>query len=168
MISVTRIYTDGACSGNPGRGGWAFIISYPDGAGSMQKSGAFLTTTNNRMELWAVIKALEFVEIDNKCVVYSDSQYLVNSFTKGWIQSWQKSGWKTSSKKKVANKDLWQKILQLSQNRDIDYLWVRGHEGHIENEKCDKMAVSAIKELKPEIDEGYEKEEQCLGIITNL
>lgn len=146
-MQKVQIFTDGACSGNPGRGGWAYIIIDKQNNKITNKkscSGACEMTTNNRMELFALIKSLENMgSYSSEVEFYSDSQYIINALTKGWLESWQKNNWKTSGKKPVANKDLWEKIINLTSKIKLKPIWVRGHDGHPENEECDKMAVAA-------------------------
>lgn len=136
------IYTDGACSGNPGVGGYGAILQY----GQIEKeiSGCSEDTTNNRMEMIAVIEALTLLKRPSKVKVVSDSQYVINGITK-WIDGWRRRNWITSQKKPVLNKDLWKKILDLSQTHQIEWEWVRGHKGHKENERCDELAREALK-----------------------
>ncbi|MBA2422792.1 MAG: ribonuclease HI [Chitinophagales bacterium] len=133
------IYTDGACSGNPGRGGYGIILK----AGNLLKeiSGGFAKTTNNRMELMAVIKGLEALKNEgSKVVVVSDSKYVTEAINLRWLFNWEKKGWK-----KVKNPDLWQRLLQLYRKHDVKFEWVKGHASHPENERCDELAVSAIR-----------------------
>jgi len=136
------IYTDGACSGNPGVGGYGAILQY----GQIEKeiSGCSEDTTNNRMEMIAVIEALTLLKRPSKVKVVSDSQYVINGITK-WIDGWLRRNWITSQKKPVLNKDLWKKFLDLSQKHQIEWEWVRGHKGHKENERCDELAREALK-----------------------
>ena len=135
------IYTDGACSGNPGVGGYGAILQY----GHIEKeiSGCSEDTTNNRMEMIAVIEALTFLKRPSKVKVVSDSQYVINGITK-WINGWRRRNWMTSQKKPVLNRDLWEKLLDLSQTHQIEWEWVRGHKGHKENERCDQLAREAL------------------------
>ena len=144
MKKVT-IYTDGACSGNPGKGGWGAILMY----GNIQKeiSGAEKETTNNRMELTAPIEALKLLKRPCKVKVYSDSAYLVNAFLQGWIYNWQMNGWRTSDKKDVKNRELWEEIYKFTQIHKIEWIKVKGHSDNEFNNRCDKMAVEAIKTL---------------------
>jgi len=135
------IWTDGACSGNPGPGGWGVIIKNRNL--SQKFNGGELNTTNNRMELMAVIKALENVKFNSKIKIYTDSQYVKNGITI-WIRTWKNKNWKTSSNKEVKNKDLWEKLEKLVSYYDIQWEWVRGHSGNIENEIADQLARSAI------------------------
>ena len=140
------IYTDGACSGNPGKGGWGAILMY----GDLKKeiSGANPNTTNNQMELTAPIEALKLLKKPCKVTVYSDSAYLVNAFTNGWIKNWKRNGWKTADKKDVKNKELWLEIDKFMQVHDITWIKVKGHSDNEYNNRCDEMAVAAIKTLK--------------------
>lgn len=140
-----EIYTDGACSGNPGKGGWGAILI----AGENRKeiSGGEKETTNNRMELTAPIEALKLVKRPCKIKLYSDSAYLVNAFMNGWIYNWQKNGWKTADKKDVKNRDLWEKIYSYTQIHSIEWIKVKGHSDNKYNNLCDRLAVAAIKKL---------------------
>ncbi len=140
------IYTDGACSGNPGPGGWGAVLLYGDN--KKEISGAEPDTTNQRMELLAVIKALEALKVkDWKVTVYSDSAYIVNAFKQNWIGNWQKNGWKNSKKEAVANQDLWKRLLALLELNQVNIEKVKGHSGDVWNEKCDELARHAIKSL---------------------
>ncbi len=143
------LFTDGACSGNPGRGGYGAILRFGDH--EKELSEGFVKTTNNRMELMAVIKGLEALKGDgHHVVIVSDSKYVIEPFDKGWIANWQKRGWK-----KIKNPDLWQRLLKSYDRQHISFQWVKGHQGHFENERCDELAVQAYKapDLKP--DTGY-------------
>lgn len=137
------IYTDGACSGNPGKGGWGALLIA--GENKKEISGAEKDTTNNRMELTAPIEALKLVKRPCKIKLYSDSAYLVNAFTNGWIYNWQKNGWKTADKKDVKNRDLWEEIYKYTQIHKIEWIKVKGHSDNEYNNLCDKLAVAAIK-----------------------
>lgn len=139
------IYTDGACSGNPGKGGWGAILMY--GEHRKEISGGELETTNNRMELTAPIEALKLLKKPCNVKIYSDSAYLVNAFLQGWIYNWQKNGWKTSDKKDVKNRELWEQIYKFTKIHKIEWIKVKGHSDNEFNNLCDKMAVNAIKEL---------------------
>lgn len=140
-----EIFTDGACSGNPGPGGWAAILKYKDNVKKI--SGFVPNTTNNRMEILALINALSILKESCEITVYSDSKYVVDSINKNWVLNWQKNNWMKKNKK-VPNSDLWYTLLNLMKNHKIDFIWVRGHSGHPENEECDKMAVFEIKNNK--------------------
>ena len=142
-MTEINLYTDGACSGNPGPGGWAAILIYKDNEKSL--SGFVDHTTNNRMELFAVIKGLSALNRACKVSVYSDSAYLVNAFTQGWIENWQKTGWKNSKKQPVLNSDLWQQLIAHTKKHDIKWIKVKGHSDNEYNNRCDEMAVEEIK-----------------------
>ena len=144
MEKLIYIYTDGACRGNPGPGGWGAILEC-DGY-KKEINGASQLTTNNIMELTAVIKALELVKNSSSIVVTTDSTYVKNGITE-WIHNWKVKGWRTANKKPVKNKDLWQLLDSLSQKHQIDWKWVRGHTGHPGNEKADQLANEAIDVL---------------------
>lgn len=139
------IYTDGACSGNPGKGGWGAILMYGDV--KKEISGNHPNTTNNQMELTAPIEALKLLKRPCEVQVYSDSAYLVNAFTNGWIYNWKKNGWKTADKKEVKNKELWLEIDRLMQIHKIEWIKVKGHADNVYNNRCDELAVAAIKQL---------------------
>lgn len=145
-MKTVDIYTDGACSGNPGVGGYCAILMY----NSAEKvvSGYELETTNNRMELLAVIKGLEALK--ETCIVniYSDSQYVVDAFLQNWVFSWQQNGWKTAGKKAVKNPDLWLKLLELYGNHKVTFIKVKGHSDNEFNNRCDKIAVSEYKKIQ--------------------
>lgn len=136
------IYTDGACSGNPGPGGWGCVLKY--GEFRREMSGYDPETTNNRMELLAAIKALSALREPCNVVLYSDSSYLTDAFLKGWLVSWQKKNWIKSDKKPVLNKDLWEELIQLSQIHSIKWIRVKGHADNVENNRCDQLATGAI------------------------
>ena len=144
MEKLIYIYTDGACRGNPGPGGWGAILEC-DGY-KKEINGATQLTTNNIMELTAVIKALELVKNSSSIVITTDSTYVKNGIT-DWIHNWKVKGWRTANKKPVKNKDLWQLLDSLSQKHNIDWKWVRGHTGHPGNEKADQLANEAIDVL---------------------
>ncbi len=136
------IYTDGACSGNPGAGGWASILSYKGKEKVL--SGGEEMTTNNRMELMAVIKGLESVKSNLPVQIFSDSAYVVNAFNQNWIASWQKNNWKTSGKGDVLNKDLWQRLIALTEKFDVTFNKVKGHADNEYNNRCDELARAEI------------------------
>lgn len=144
-MKTVDIYTDGACSGNPGVGGYCAILIYS----GVEKvvSGSELNTTNNRMELLAVIKALECLKEQCKVNLYSDSQYVVDAFNQNWIVSWQMNGWRTAAKKEVKNVDLWQRLLELISTHTVTFVKVKGHADNEYNNRCDKIAVEEYKKL---------------------
>ena len=139
------MYTDGACKGNPGAGGYACILVY----GEREKviSGGEANTTNNRMELSAVIAALSALKEPCEVTLTTDSQYVVNAIEKGWLESWQSNGWRKSDKGAVLNIDLWQKLVALLDEHKVSFVWVRGHNGHPYNERCDKLATDFADKL---------------------
>jgi ribonuclease HI len=148
------IYTDGACSGNPGPGGYGAILEY--GQHRRELSGGFRRTTNNRMELTGVIKALEALTEPCAVTLFSDSEYVVNSITKGWARGWRAKGWRRSGKI-VPNWDLWNELLELCNRHQVQMRWVEGHAGHAENERCDELAVAAASGANLPADVGYEQ-----------
>ncbi|MGE0829431.1 MAG: ribonuclease HI [Hyphomonadaceae bacterium] len=145
MTKPVEIWTDGACSGNPGPGGWGAILVYGDV--EKELSGAETATTNNRMELMAAIIALETLKRGVRVVLHTDSQYVKNGVTQ-WIHSWKKNGWKTADKKPVANADLWRRLDDAQAQHQIEWKWVRGHSGDPMNERADALARAAIKALR--------------------
>ena len=139
-----NIYTDGACSGNPGPGGWATILKCLKSDGTFYTKelyGGDVLTTNNKMELTAVIKGLEALKEPCDVTIYSDSQYVVNAFNNNWLKNWQNNGWKKSNKEPVKNIPLWESLISLTKKHRVTFMWVKGHNGHPENEKCDTLAV---------------------------
>ncbi len=136
-----NLYTDGACSGNPGKGGYGAILTFNSHEKVM--SEGFLLTTNNRMELLAAIVGLEALKEPCKVTLYSDSKYLVDAIVNGWVYSWKKKGWKKSDGKKALNPDLWERILEQLKIHEVELVWVKGHAGHEYNERCDALAVEA-------------------------
>lgn len=145
MKKVT-IYTDGACSGNPGPGGWGAILMYKDT--KKEISGAQKDTTNNIMEITAVIEALKMLKETCEVQVYSDSAYVVNAIEKGWLEKWKKNNWKTSGKDDVKNKELWEELDSLIQKHSVEFIKVKGHSDNEYNNRCDHLATSAIKEIE--------------------
>ena len=133
------IYTDGACRGNPGKGGWGAILVY--GKTEKELSGGEDSTTNNRMELTAAIKALSALKEKCEVTLYSDSKYMIDAIEKGWAYSWKEKGWKKADKSPALNSDLWEKLLTLIGRHEITFVWVKGHAGHAYNERCDKLAT---------------------------
>ncbi len=136
-----KIYTDGACSGNPGPGGWGALLCW--NGHEKELSGGEPDTTNNRMEMMAVIKALESLKKESTATLYTDSKY-VKQGVEEWLEGWKAKGWKTAAKKPVKNQDLWERIDSLFSMHSIKIIWVKGHDGHVENERVDKLAVDAI------------------------
>lgn len=145
MQKFVEIFTDGACSGNPGPGGWGAVLRY--NGHEKELSGGERDTTNNRMELTAVISALSTLKEPCKVRLTTDSKYVADGVTKGWAKSWQQNGWRKGDKKPALNPDLWQKLLDLLDIHDVEIVWVKGHAGHPENERCDQLAVSFYRNL---------------------
>lgn len=148
-LKKVEIFTDGACSGNPGPGGWGAILRY--GAHELELSGGEKETTNNRMELTAVIEALKKLKEKCSLTIYTDSKYVADAFLQGWIWGWIKNGWKKSDKKPVLNPELWKELLSLIGKHEYKIIWVKGHAGHPENERCDKLATSKAAEYAKNI-----------------
>ncbi len=143
MLTQVQIYTDGACSGNPGPGGWAAILV--SGIHEKELSGGEPHTTNQRMELQAAVEGLKGLNRACQVILYSDSAYLVNAMTKKWYLTWQKTGWVNSKREPVKNKDLWEQLLQQIEIHDVQFGKVKGHSGHHYNERCDALARAAVK-----------------------
>ncbi len=141
-----EIFTDGACSGNPGAGGWGVILRYR--GAERELSGGERQTTNNRMELTAAIEGLRCLKEPCEVDLYSDSQYLVNGMSKGWAKKWRANGWKKSDRSPALNADLWEQLLQLTETHVVHFFWVRGHNEHPENERCDRLAVEATRRIQ--------------------
>ena len=148
MIKYVEIFTDGACSGNPGPGGWGVVLRY--GNKEKELSGGEMETTNNRMELTAAIMGLSALKEKCKVRLVTDSKYVADGITKGWAASWKKNGWRKADKKPALNPDLWEKLLELIETHDVTIDWVKGHAGHPENERCDRLAVEYYKGLQSE------------------
>ena len=148
------IFTDGACTGNPGPGGYAAILQY--GERRRELSGGFRRTTNNRMELTAAIRALEALKEPCSVTLFSDSMYVINGIAKGWARGWRAKRWIRQGKT-VPNWDLWRRLLELCEHHDVHMQWVEGHAGHAENERCDELAVDVAAGEQLEIDLGYEQ-----------
>ncbi len=144
-IKEVNIYTDGACSGNPGPGGWAAILVY----GNIEKeiSGGEESTTNNRMELTAVLSALEALKEPCRVMLYSDSKYIVDAVEKGWAAAWQARGWKKADKEEAKNTDLWERLLTLLKVHKVSFIWVKGHAENEYNRRCDVLAVTERKKF---------------------
>lgn len=135
------MYTDGSCLGNPGPGGYGAVLVYGDNRKEL--SQGYSDTTNNRMELLAVIRGLETLTRSCDVQLWTDSKYVQQAITKGWLKNWQRNGWKTAAKKPVKNQDLWQQLMPQLERHQVDFRWVKGHSGHPENERCDELARTA-------------------------
>ena len=147
------IYTDGACLGNPGPGGYGAVLLYWSHRNEL--SGGYRLTTNNRMEIRAALVALEALKEPSQVTLYSDSQYLVNAMSQGWAERWQANGWKRNKRDDAVNPDLWEKMLEVCRRHTVEFRWVRGHSGFKENERCDRLAVAAAKKSDLPEDSGY-------------
>lgn len=142
-----ELFTDGACSGNPGPGGWAYILRHPASGAQREDFGAEPDSTNNRMELSAVIFGLAALQKPSIVELTSDSKYVLDGL-KDWLQGWKKRGWKTASKEPVKNVDLWKLLDTLSSRHEVNFHWIRGHAGHAENERCDQLSVRAAEAVR--------------------
>ena len=150
-----KLYSDGACSGNPGPGGWGAVFSKN---GQTEKlSEGYKFTTNNRMELLGIIEPLEKLEKSCSVEIYTDSKYVVNAINENWLKNWIKKGWKNSNNKPVLNIDLWKRFLPLLEKHNLQFNWIKGHNSHVENELCDIMAVKESRKRSENIDVGYDK-----------
>jgi ribonuclease HI len=151
---TVTVYTDGACSGNPGPGGYAAVLLY--GTGRKEISGGFRWTTNNRMELMALVEAFRALKQPCELSIHTDSKYLLGGLSKGWLKGWKKKGWKTASGSQVQNRDLWETLDSLLSKHKATFLWVKGHSTSRENNRCDELAVKAVKNHRSAIDHPYE------------
>jgi ribonuclease HI len=154
-VKHVTIYTDGACLGNPGPGGYGVILLYQ--GNRRELSGGYRKTTNNRMELMAAIVGLGALKEKCKVTLYSDSEYLVKAMSKGWAQRWRANEWRRNKRAKVLNPDLWERLLQLCDYHEVHFSWVKGHAGTPENIRCDELAMQAAQQLNLPVDEGYIK-----------
>lgn len=145
-LKKVEIFADGSCSGNPGPGGWGTILRF----GEIEKelSGGACETTNNRMEITAVLEGLKALKYPCAVTITTDSQYVYNSITKGWAESWQKNGWVKKDKKPALNADLWELLLAELAKHEVNFVWIKGHNGHSENERCDALAVAMTAKYK--------------------
>ena len=146
MQRYVEVFTDGACSGNPGPGGWGVVLRY--GEHEKELSGGEKSTTNNRMELTAAIEGLSALKESCRVLLVTDSKYVADGIEKGWAESGRKNGWRKADKKPALNPDLWEQLLDLLEKHTVNIKWVKGHAGHAENERCDKLAVAFYKKLQ--------------------
>ena len=158
--TTVTIYTDGACIGNPGPGGYGAVLLSSEHRKEL--SGGFANTTNNRMEILAAVVGLESLKKPSAVTIYSDSRYLVDAIEKGWALKWQANGWMRNKKERAVNPDLWERLLDLTKQHDVAFRWVRGHAGNKENERCDKLAVAAAKGRNLPADSGYKSNPKTL------
>ncbi|OIP27001.1 MAG: ribonuclease HI [Chloroflexi bacterium CG_4_10_14_0_8_um_filter_46_9] len=156
LKSVT-IYTDGACLGNPGPGGYGVVLLYK--GRRKELSGGYRKTTNNRMEIMAAIVGLKALKEKCEATLYSDSEYLVKAMTEGWVERWRKNNWRRNRKEKALNPDLWEQLLQLYEYHQVEFKWVKGHAKSAENNRCDELALEAAQQSNLPVDEGYNERE---------
>jgi ribonuclease HI len=152
-LKAVEIYTDGACLGNPGPGGYGVVLLYGDQRKEL--SAGYKLTTNNRMEIMATIAGLRSLKSPCTVTLYTDSQYVVNAMMKGWAKKWRANNWQRNKTEKAVNPDLWEQLLALCEQHQVTFKWVRGHAGNVENERCDVLAVTAAKQGDLQPDEGY-------------
>ncbi|MDX9851577.1 MAG: ribonuclease HI [Anaerolineaceae bacterium] len=157
-LTPVKIYTDGACTGNPGPGGYGVIII--QNGEKKELSGGYRLTTNNRMELMAVIEGLKSLKDVSRVRLFTDSKYISDAINLGWVDIWRAKNWKRTGKGKVLNPDLWKELVELLDQHQVELVWVKGHAGHPENERCDMLAVQAAQQKNLLIDAGYEKSQE--------
>ena len=153
-LKHVTIYTDGACVGNPGPGGYGVVLIYK--GRRRESSGGFRRTTNNRMEILAAIAGLEALRERCRVTIHSDSKYLVDAVEKGWARKWKANGWRRNRKEMALNPDLWERLLNLCDHHEVQFKWVRGHAGNTENERCDYLSIESARQPQLPADEGYE------------
>jgi ribonuclease HI len=153
QLRHVTIYTDGACLGNPGPGGYAAILLYQ--GHKKELSGGYRQTTNNRMEIMAAIAGLQALKEQYQVTLYSDSEYLVKAMSRGWARRWRANGWKRNKRERVLNPDLWERLWQLCDYHEVQFTWVKGHSGTPENTRCDELAMQAARRPDLPVDEGY-------------
>jgi len=161
-----EIYTDGGCEPNPGPGGYGVVLVHPKQR--VEVSGGFRMTTNNRMEIFAAIAGLELLKQPCKVTLHSDSEYLVNALMKNWVASWKRKQWWHSKTERVPNRDLWERLLALGEKHQIEFHWIRGHAGHVENERCDQLAMAALRQPNLPADQGYENKPELEGVRPDM
>ena len=157
-MKKVQIITDGACHGNPGPGGYGVVLLYE--GERKEISGGFRLTTNNRMEIFAAIAGLRALKMKCAVTIHSDSQYLVNAISQGWAQRWRANGWRRNKKEMAVNADLWEQLLNLCAQHDVKFVWVKGHAGNKENERCDELAEGAARQKELPVDAGYKSSGQ--------
>src|SRR5258708_26737281 len=157
-----EIYAEGGCEPNPGPGGYGVVLVHP--RKRAEASGGLRLTTNNRSEIYAAIKGLELLKLPCKVTVYSDSKYLVNAMTDGWVADWIKNDWWLNNKERAKNIDLWMKLLPLCEMHQVEFRWVKGHAGNLENETCDQLSMAALRQPNLPADEGYENKPEAEGV----
>ena len=160
------MYTDGGCEPNPGAGGFGVVLAHPKKRSEV--SGGFRLTTNNRMEIYAAIAGLELLKKPCQVNLYSDSQYVVKAMTEGWLTAWKTKNWWHTNTKRRENYDLWQRLDQLCMTHQVQFRWVKGHAGHQENERCDQLAMAALRQPNLPADEGYENRSDNDGVRPEM
>jgi ribonuclease HI len=166
IMPHVEIYTDGGCEPNPGLGGYGVVLIHP--RKRAEASGGFRRTTNNRMEIFAAIAGLEMLKQPCKVTLYSDSQYLVKAMMEGWVANWKKSGWWRTKTERPENVDLWQRLDALCQTHQVEFRWVKGHAGHPENERCDQLAMAALRQPNLPVDDGCENKPETDGVRPDM
>ena len=161
-LKHVTIYTDGACIGNPGPGGYGAVLICK--GRRRELTCGYRLTTNNRMEMLAAIVALEALKESCRVAIHTDSQYLANAVEKGWARGWKANGWRRNKREKALNPDLWERLLTLCDSHEVEFKWVRGHAGDIENERCDSLATNAAQQSPLMVDEGYEPSNRNNGL----
>ena len=156
-----EIYTDGACEPNPGAGGYGVVLLHPKKR--WEESGGFRLTTNNRMEIYAAIKGLELLKQPCKVTLYTDSRYLVDTMMLGWAKTWKRKDWWSTNTERAVNVDLWERLLPLCETHQVEFVWVKGHAGNKENERCDELSCAALRQPNLQVDEGYENKPETEG-----
>jgi ribonuclease HI len=161
-----EIYTDGGCEPNPGAGGYGVVLLHP--RKRAEASGGFRLTTNNRMEILAAIAGLEMLNQPCKVTLYSDSQYVVKAMMEGWVATWKRRDWWRTNKERPENVDLWQRLERLCETHQVEFRWVKGHAGNLENEHCDELSMAALRQPNLPADEGYENKPESDGVRPAL
>ena len=163
---AVEIYTDGGCEPNPGPGGYGVVLLHPKKRA--ESSGGFRKTTNNRMEIYGAIAGLEMLKQPCNVTIYSDSQYLVNAMMEGWVARWKKKDWWRTNTERAENVDLWKRLDELCQTHQVEFRWVKGHAGNLENECCDRLSMAALRQPNLPVDDGYENKPETEGRRPDL
>jgi ribonuclease HI len=163
-----EIYTDGGCEPNPGPGGYGAVLIHPKTTKRKETSGGFRKTTNNRMEIFAAIAGLDMLKQPCKVTVFSDSQYVVKAMMEGWVAAWKRKGWWRTKTERPENVDLWQRLDALCQTHQVEFRWVKGHAGNPENERCDQLAMAALRQPNLPVDDGYENKPETEGVRPDM
>jgi ribonuclease HI len=165
-LPQVEIYTDGGCEPNPGPGGYGVVLVHP--RKRAEGSGGFRLTTNNRMEIFAAVAGLEMLKQPCKVTLYSDSQYLVKAMMEGWVAAWKQKSWWRTRTERPENVDLWQRLDALCRVHQVEFRWVKGHAGNLENERCDQLAMAALRQPHLPVDEGYENKPETEGVRPDM